>query len=65
MRFPVAWYNPDSRSVPNWLLEEKMNDDQWLENIGRLKLNDIMQDVLGNDCPGEMVYWVTYDTPGL
>lgn len=65
MRFPVAWYNPDSRSVPNWLLEEKMNDDQWLENIGRLKLNNIMQDVLGNDCPGEMVYWVIYDKPGL
>ena len=65
MRFPVAWYNSDSQSVPAWLLEEKMDNDEWLEKIGRLKLDNIMEDVLGSDCPGEMIYWVTYDSPGL
>lgn len=65
MRFPVAWYNADTQSVPSWLLEEKLSDDQWLEQIGKLKLDNIMADVLGNDCPGEMIYWVTYDSPGL
>lgn len=65
MRFPVAWYNADSQSVPSWLLEEKLDDDEWLEQIGKLKLDNIMADVLGSDCPGEMIYWVTYDSPGL
>lgn len=65
IHFPVAWYNSDSQSVPSWLLEEKMDDDEWLEKIGRLKLDNIMEDVLGSDCPGEMIYWVTYDAPGL
>lgn len=65
MRFPVAWYNSDSQSVPSWLLEEKIDDDQWLEKIGKLKLDNIMEDVLGSDCPGEMIYWVTDDSPGF
>ncbi|WP_422462089.1 hypothetical protein [Endozoicomonas sp. ALB115] len=65
MRFPVAWYNSDSQSVPSWLLEQKLDDDQWLEQIGKLKIDNIMVDVLGSDCPGEMIYWVTYDAPGL
>ncbi|USE37159.1 hypothetical protein [Endozoicomonas sp. SCSIO W0465] len=65
MRFPVAWYNSDSQSVPSWLLEEKLDDDRWLEQMGKLKIDNIMADVLGSDCPGEMIYWVTYDAPGL
>ena len=62
MRFPIAWYNTNRQSVPNWMMEEKIEDNEWLENIGKLKTDNIMVDVLGNDCPGEMVYWVTYDS---
>ncbi|WP_299735717.1 hypothetical protein [uncultured Endozoicomonas sp.] len=60
MRFPVAWYNADSRSVPEWLMEEKLEGDEWLENLHKMKLDDIMAEVMGKDCPGEMIYWVTY-----
>ena len=61
MRFPVAWYNANSRSVPEWLMEEKLDDDDWLENLHKMKLDDMMVEVVGNDCPGEMIYWVTYN----
>ena len=63
MRFPVGWYNVNRQSVPSWMLEEKIDDNDWLENMSKLKVDNIMTDILGNDCPGEMIYWVTYDSP--
>ncbi len=65
LRFPVAYFDPKVSSVPGWLLEEKLGDPDWLEKISKLKVNDIMHDVLGKDCPGDMVFWVTYNAPGL
>ncbi|OED44466.1 hypothetical protein ACH42_07415 [Endozoicomonas sp. (ex Bugula neritina AB1)] len=63
IRFPVAYYDPKLSSVPSWLLEERIDDNEWLKRMKNLKVNDIMHDVLGNDCPGNMVYWVTYSDP--
>ncbi len=64
IRFPIAYYDQGAHSVPQWLLEEKIDDDQWLINMNKFKVSDIMHDVLGNDCPGHMVKWVTYGGPG-
>ena len=63
IRFPIAYYDPNFSSVPQWLLEERIDDNVWLERMSKLKVNDIMHDVVGNDCPGNMVYWVTYNGP--
>lgn len=63
LRFPIAYYDPNLNSVPRWLVEDKMDDNAWLASLDNLKVNDIMYEVLGNDCPGQMVYWVTYSGP--
>ena len=63
IRFPVAYYDQNFSSVPRWLLEDRIGDDDWLERMSQLKVNDIMHDVLGKDCPGSMVFWVTYNAP--
>ena len=64
IRFPIAYYDPNLSSVPRWLLEDRIDDTDWLQRMSKLKVNDIMADVLSNDCPGNMVYWVTYNGPG-
>ena len=63
MQFPIAYHSDLSHSIPSWLLEKKLNDTDWLANLSRPKANELMLDVLGKDCPGNMVYWVVYQKP--
>lgn len=65
LRFPLAYYDTGISSLPNWFVEEKLDDPKWIKKMSKLKANDVMDDILGDDCPGNMVYWVTYNPPGL
>ena len=63
IRFPLAYYDKRISAVPSWFLEEKLGDEKWLERMSQLKANELMREVLGEECPGSMVYWVTYTAP--
>ena len=63
LEFPIAYHSDISNSIPNWLLEKNINDKDWLASLTRPKANQLMHDVLGKDCPGNMVYWVVYKKP--
>ena len=63
IRFPLAYYDKRISAMPSWFLEEKLGDEKWLERMGQLKANELMRDVLGDECPGSMVFWVTYTAP--
>lgn len=63
LEFPIAYHNDLSHAIPNWLLEKNINDIDWLAQLNRPKVNELMHDVLGEDCPGDMVYWVVYKKP--
>ncbi|MDD7805760.1 MAG: hypothetical protein PUP46_09440 [Endozoicomonas sp. (ex Botrylloides leachii)] len=63
LTFPVALYDRNLNTIPSWMLEEGSLDHLWLKRKGVLKAKDVMQAVLGADCPGNMVLWVTYKQP--
>lgn len=63
LKFPIAYHDDLSPSIPSWLIEKNINDSDWLEKLNRPKANKLMHDVLGRDCPGNMVYWVVYNQP--
>ena len=63
LRFPLAYYDTGISSLPNWFVEEKLDDPKWIKKMNKLKANDVMNEILGDDCPGNMVYWVTYNPP--
>lgn len=65
LKFPLAYYDKRINALPNWYLEEKLDDTDAIKKIGDLKANELMTDVLGDDCPGNMVYWVTYNPPSV
>lgn len=65
LRFPIAYYNLKQNSFPNWFVESKLDDLHWLESMEQTKADVLMHDVLNKECPGDMVYWVTYKKPGL
>lgn len=57
---PVAYRDHYTYSVPQWLLDEKMHDDAWLVALDRIRAGDLLRDVVGDKCRGQMVYWVQY-----
>ncbi|MDP0561774.1 MAG: hypothetical protein QS721_05335 [Candidatus Endonucleobacter sp. (ex Gigantidas childressi)] len=57
---PAAIYDRTLNSIPSWMLEEGALDNIWLSKKGRIKVTDVMHAILGTDCPGNMVLWVTY-----
>ncbi|MET4696508.1 hypothetical protein [Endozoicomonas lisbonensis] len=63
LRFPLAYYDKRAVSLPNWFLEEKIEDPKWIKKMSQLKASELMNEVLGEDCPGNMVFWVTYNAP--
>ena len=63
IEFPIAYHDDLSHSIPSWLIEKNINDVDWLEKLNRPKVNELMRDVLEEDCPGDMVYWVVYKKP--
>ena len=65
LRFPAAYYDLKSNSVPNWLLAKNLDDNDWLQKILKPNVNSLMHEVLGKDCPGNMVLWVVYKEPGF
>ncbi|WOG27725.1 hypothetical protein [Endozoicomonas sp. 8E] len=65
LKFPLAYYDKHINALPSWFLEEKLDDTDWIRKMADLKANELMSEVLGDDCPGNMVYWVTYDPPGV
>ncbi|WP_263081017.1 hypothetical protein [Endozoicomonas sp. Mp262] len=65
LTFPVAYYDRNLNTVPSWILEEGLLDDLWLKRRGIIKAKDVMQAVLGSDCPGNMVLWATYKPLGF
>lgn len=65
LKFPLAYYDKRISSLPSWFLEEKLDDTRWLEKMGKLNANELMNEVLGDDCPGNMVFWVTYNPPSV
>ena len=65
LKFPLAYYDKRINALPSWFLEEKLDDSAWIKKMGDLKANELMNDILGEDCPGNMVYWVTYNPPSV
>ena len=63
LTFPLALYDPKINTVPSWMLEKGLLDDVFLSRSGSLRVKDVMQAALGSACPGNMVLWVTYQTP--
>lgn len=64
LEFPIAYHDDLNFAIPNWLLEKNMDDKDWLASLTEPKIDKLMHDVLGSDCPGSMVYWVVYKKPG-
>ncbi|PJE80748.1 hypothetical protein CI610_00236 [invertebrate metagenome] len=62
IRLPLGGYPEDLSALPVKLLENGWPDDRWLQKKGKLKASDLMRDVLGDDCPGDMVLWVVYES---
>lgn len=65
LRFPLAYYDKRIRSFPNWFVDEKLDDPKWIEKVSKLNANELMNEILGKDCPGNMVFWVTYSEPNF
>ncbi|OED45018.1 hypothetical protein ACH42_05990 [Endozoicomonas sp. (ex Bugula neritina AB1)] len=65
LRFPLAYFDKRINSLPSWFVEEKLDDPEWIEKVSRLKADELMNEILGADCPGNMVFWVTYTPPTL
>lgn len=61
LTFPVAYYDRTLSSLPGWMVEQGTLDELWLKRKGVIKAKDVMQAVLGRDCPGNMVLWATYE----
>lgn len=56
--FPLAYYNRKVHSYPDWYIEKKMQDTQWLQNMGSVKASDILAEAVGDVCPGDMIWWL-------
>lgn len=58
IQFPLAYYDKKLRSYPAWYFEEQLNDDEWITNMQKTRASDVVTDSLGEQCPGDMVFWL-------
>jgi len=55
---PLAYYDRRLRTYPAWYVEERVNDKDWLENMQSTSAYQVLEDALGDDCPGDMIWWL-------
>ncbi len=56
--FPLAYYDSQLHSWPDWYVKKRIHDEPWLQNMKNIKGSDIVKQALGNACPGEMIWWL-------
>ena len=56
--FPLAYYDRKVHSFPEEFLKKHMGDMTWLQQIGSVKNSDILRALIGEQCPGEMIWWL-------
>lgn len=58
IQFPLAYYDKKLHSYPAGYLEGRIGHDTWLENSRGVHASDLVRDVLGEQCPGNMIFWL-------
>ena len=58
IHFPLAYYDRKVHSYPEEFLKKQMKDMAWLQQIGSVKNSDILRTLIGDQCPGEMIWWL-------
>ncbi len=58
INFPLAYYNKQIHSFPDWYIEEKLDDDAWLQNMRTIQASDIVSKLVGESCPSDMIWWL-------
>lgn len=55
---PVAYYDRNLRTYPAWYVEERVDDQDWLENIQGTRAHEVLEATLEGQCPGDMIWWL-------
>ena len=58
INYPLAYYNGRIHSYPPEFIEKKLYDEQWLLNMQRTMADEVVHDMLHEQCPGEMTWWL-------
>ena len=58
IQFPLAYYDKKLHSYPAWYFEGRLDDEAWIESMQETRASDVVTDALGEQCPGDMVFWL-------
>ncbi|WP_281648107.1 hypothetical protein [Parendozoicomonas sp. Alg238-R29] len=62
IQFPLAYYDRKLHSYPDWYLESRLEDTEWLSNMQKTMASQVIREALVKQCPGDMIWWLYLST---
>ena len=62
IQFPLAYYDRKLHSYPDWYLESRLDDTNWLMNMQKTMASQVISEALNEQCPGDMIWWLYLST---
>ena len=62
IQFPLAYYDRRLHSYPDWYVQNRMNDNEWLADMQNTMASQVIKDALHVQCPGDMIWWLYLST---
>ncbi|CAM3465120.1 hypothetical protein [Parendozoicomonas haliclonae] len=62
IQFPLAYYDRKLHAYPDWYLEARLNDNDWLMNMQKTMASQVIGEALDKQCPGDMIWWLYLST---
>lgn len=62
IQLPLAYYDRKLYSYPDWYVEARIDDNQWLMDMRNTLASEVVRDALKEQCPGDMIWWLYIST---
>ncbi|MCL6271772.1 hypothetical protein M3P05_17775 [Sansalvadorimonas sp. 2012CJ34-2] len=62
IQFPLAYYDRKLHAYPEWYVESRLDDDEWLMDMQKTMASQVIKDALHVQCPGDMIWWLYLST---
>ncbi|MTI13635.1 hypothetical protein [Sansalvadorimonas verongulae] len=62
IQFPLAYYDRKLHSYPDWYVENRIHDNDWLMSMQKTMASQVISEALQEQCPGDMIWWLYIST---